>query len=278
MARRRLDAELTRRGLARSREQAQELIASGAVTVRGTVATKPATQVEMSEAIEVLASTDHGFVSRGAVKLSGALDNFTSIQLAGRDCLDAGASTGGFTQVLLQRGVARVLAVDVGYGQLAWQLRNDPAVTVMERTNIRTLTADDLPYRPDLLVADLSFISLRLVLPSLIACAAPDADFILMVKPQFEVGRELVGDGVIRDPVVRAGAVQAVADHGVQRGLDVLGVVASPLPGPQGNVEFFLWMRNGAGGNTVDGADTPITLRDDALSAAISRAIEEGPL
>ena len=277
MARRRLDAELTRRGLARSREQAQELIAAGAVTVRGTVATKPATQVETSEAIEVVVSTDHGFVSRGAVKLSGALDSYTSIEVTNRDCLDAGASTGGFTQVLLERGAARVLAVDVGYGQLAWPLRNDPRVTVMERTNIRGLTSADLDFLPDLIVADLSFISLRLVLPSLMSCARPDADFVLMVKPQFEVGREAVGDGVIRDPSVRAGAVQSVADEALGQGLDVLGVVASPLPGPQGNVEFFLWMRTGAGGNTVDDAHEHVPLRDDALSAAIEHAIQEGP-
>jgi len=277
MARRRLDAELTRRGLARSREQAQELIAAGAVTVRGTVATKAATQVETSEAIEVVASADHGFVSRGAFKLSGALDTFASIDLTGRDCLDAGASTGGFTQVLLERGVARVLAVDVGYGQLAWPLRTDPRVTVMERTNVRTLTTEDLPFQPDLVVADLSFISLRLVLPSLTGCAAADCDFLLMVKPQFEVGRQAVGDGVIRDPLIRAEAVQSVADQAVKQGLDVLGVVASPLPGPQGNVEFFLWLRNGTGGKTVEGAAVPIRLRDDALVAAITRAIEEGP-
>ncbi len=148
---------------------------------------------------------------------------------------------------------------------------------VMERTNIRTLNAEDLTFVPDLLVADLSFISLRLVMPSLIACVAPDADFVLMVKPQFEVGRDLVGDGVIRDPLIRTGAVQGVADEAVRRGLTVAGVVASPLPGPQGNVEFFLWLRNGAGGNTVDGAPAPVGLRDDALSAAITQAIEEGP-
>ncbi|MDO9485405.1 MAG: TlyA family RNA methyltransferase [Actinomycetota bacterium] len=277
MARRRLDAELTRRGLARSREQAQELIASGAVTVRGTVATKPATQVETSEAIEVVVSADHGFVSRGAVKLSGALDTFVSINLENRDCLDAGASTGGFTQVLLERGVGRVLAVDVGYGQLAWPLRNDERVTVMERTNVRSLTRVDLPFQPDLIVADLSFISLRLVLPHLIACASADSDMLVMVKPQFEVGREAVGDGVIRDPLIRAEAVQSVAHEALLKGLQVLGVVASSLPGPQGNVEFFLWLRAGAGGRTVDGAALPSPLRDDALSAAITRAIQEGP-
>jgi len=277
MARRRLDAELARRGLARSREQAQELIAAGAVTVRGTVATKPATQVETSEAIEVLTSTEHGYVSRGALKLLGALEAFPQVGLALRDCLDAGASTGGFTQVLLQRGVARVLAVDVGYGQLAWELRTDARVVVLERTNIRTLTADELPFLPDLVVADLSFISLRLVLPALLQCARPDCDLLLMVKPQFEVGREAVGDGVIRDPQVRAGAVLAVASAAIELGVEVVGVVASPLPGPQGNVEFFLWLRRGAGGTTVDGADIPSGLRDDALHAAIDRAIEEGP-
>ena len=277
MARRRLDAELTRRGLARSREQAQELIASGAVTVRGNVASKPATQVETSDAIEVLTSSDHGYVSRGAVKLNGALDAFSMIDVQGRKCLDAGASTGGFTQVLLERGADRVLAVDVGYGQLAWQLRNDERVVVMERTNIRTLTAADVEYPADLIVADLSFISLALVLPALLACSATDSDFVIMVKPQFEVGREAVGDGVIRDPQVRAGAVLTVAERALGLGLDVCGVAASPLPGPSGNVEFFLWLRRGTGGKAVDGAREPLRLRDDDLRTAIQRAVEEGP-
>lgn len=277
MARRRLDAELTRRGLARSREQAQELIARGAVTVRGAVATKAATQVDTSEAIEVVTAQDHGYVSRGAVKLNGALDAFSGISVVGRNCLDAGASTGGFTQVLLERGASRVLAVDVGYGQLAWPLRTDPRVVVMERTNVRALTAAELDFPADLVVADLSFISLALVLPALIACTTPDADLVLMVKPQFEVGRELVGDGVIRDPQVREDAVASVAARAQALGLAVLGVTASPLPGPSGNVEYFLRFQRGLGGASVDGAPLPSPLRDDDLRTAIRRAVQEGP-
>jgi len=277
MARRRLDAELTRRGLARSREQAQELIAGGHVTVKGGVATKPATQVEASDAIEVVTSNDHGYVSRGAVKLNGALDAFISIDVSGRECLDAGASTGGFTQVLLERGAAKVLAVDVGYGQLAWPLRTDERVVVMERTNIRTLRPDSLEYLADLFVADLSFISLALVLPAMVSCSASDTDFVLMVKPQFEVGREAVGDGVIRDPNIRMSTVQAVADRAISMGLAVAGVVASPLPGPSGNVEYFLWLQRGLGGKAVDGAPQALHLRDDVLREAIIRAIQEGP-
>lgn len=265
MTLRRLDAELTRRGLARSREHARELIASGAVVVRGTVAAKPATQVNDFDSIVVHDDdVGHGYVSRGAVKLAGALDHFSQIPIAGRHCLDAGASTGGFTEVLLRRDAAAVLAVDVGYGQLAWSLRTDDRVHVFERMNVRAMTPADFPFRPDLVVADLSFISLEIVLPAMRATATPDADFVLMVKPQFEVGREFVGDGVVRDPSLRAGAVRKVADCALGLGLSTHGVVASPLPGPSGNVEFFLWLSE-----RQAAADT--------LESMIERAIEEGP-
>jgi 23S rRNA (cytidine1920-2'-O)/16S rRNA (cytidine1409-2'-O)-methyltransferase len=277
MARRRLDAELVRRGLARSRDQAQEFIASGVVTVKGAVATKAATQVETSDPVEVVVDEGHGYVSRGAVKLNGALEAFVNIDVSNRFCLDAGASTGGFTQVLLERGAARVLAVDVGYGQLAWPIRTNERVVVMERTNIRTLTAQDIDFLADLIVADLSFISLGLVLPAIVACSAEHSDFVIMVKPQFEVGREAVGDGVIRDPLVRMSAVQSVADRAVALGLEVAGVAASPLPGPSGNVEYFLWLQRGNGGKPVDEAPRPSYLRDDDLSHAIITAVEEGP-
>jgi 23S rRNA (cytidine1920-2'-O)/16S rRNA (cytidine1409-2'-O)-methyltransferase len=277
MARRRLDAELVRRGLARSRDQAQEFIASGVVTVKGAVATKAATQVETSDPVEVIVDEGHGYVSRGAVKLNGALEAFVNIDVSNRFCLDAGASTGGFTQVLLERGAARVLAVDVGYGQLAWPIRTNERVVVMERTNIRTLTAQDIDFLADLIVADLSFISLGLVLPAIVACSAEHSDFVIMVKPQFEVGREAVGDGVIRDPLVRMSAVQSVADRAVALGLEVAGVAASPLPGPSGNVEYFLWLQRGNGGKPVDEAPRPSYLRDDDLSHAIITAVEEGP-
>jgi 23S rRNA (cytidine1920-2'-O)/16S rRNA (cytidine1409-2'-O)-methyltransferase len=243
----RLDAELVRRGLARSRDQAAELIAAGRVAVGGQVAAKPASQVAVDAAITVEQASDGPeYVSRGGHKLAGALAAFGGIVVAGRRCLDAGASTGGFTDVLLRAGAAHVVAVDVGYGQLAWALQTDERVTVLDRVNVRTLTPEQVAPPPDLVVADLSFISLTLVLPALAACAAPDADFLLMVKPQFEVGRELAGSGVVRDPELRAGAVSAVAAAAGKLGLGVAGVTASPLPGPSGNVEYFLWLRRGA--------------------------------
>ena len=183
--------------------------------------------------------------------------------MAGRRCLDAGASTGGFTDVLLRAGAAHVIALDVGHGQLAWNLRTDPRVTVLDRVNVRSLTAEQVAPAPGLITADLSFISLALVLPALAGCAAPDADFILLVKPQFEVGKGKVGaGGVVRDPALRAAAVESVAAAALALGLGVQGVVASPLPGPSGNVEYFLWLRRGA----------------DALDpGALQRAITEGP-
>jgi 23S rRNA (cytidine1920-2'-O)/16S rRNA (cytidine1409-2'-O)-methyltransferase len=250
MARRnRLDTELVRRGLARSREQAAELVAAGLVEVRGTTATKAAAMVDLADPVRVVEGAGEGYVSRGAHKLIGAFDAFEPLGLAvaGRRCLDAGASTGGFTEVLLRRDAAEVVAVDVGYGQLAWSLRNDERVRVHERTNVRTLTPDAIGGPVALTVADLSFISLRLVLPALAACTAPDGDLVPMVKPQFEVGKERVGaGGVVRDPALRAEAVLDVAAAAAQLGLGVAGVVASPLPGPSGNVEFFLWLRRGA--------------------------------
>src|SRR6185503_2538497 len=185
-----LDAELVRRQLARSRDQASELILAGRVQVRGSTATKPATGVEHDTPIRVVdAEAEPGYASRAAHKLLGALAEF-DIAVAGRRCLDAGASTGGFTDVLLRRGASEVVAVDVGYGQLAWSLRSDDRVRVLERTNVRSLTPEAIDGPVDLVVADLSFISLRLVLPALIGCANDDADQLLMVKPQFEVGRE----------------------------------------------------------------------------------------
>jgi 23S rRNA (cytidine1920-2'-O)/16S rRNA (cytidine1409-2'-O)-methyltransferase len=186
------------------------------------------------------------FVSRGGEKLDAALARF-ELDPAGRDCLDAGASTGGFTDVLLRAGARQVVAVDVGYGQLAWPIRTNDRVVVLERTNVRTLTPDLIGGVVDLTVADLSFISLRLVLPALAACTAPDGDLALMVKPQFEVGRERVGSGgVVRDPGLRAEAVLDVAGAAGGLGLGVAGVTASPLPGPSGNVEFFVWFRRDA--------------------------------
>ncbi len=250
MTRRRLDAELVRRGLARSREHAAALIDGGRVRVGGTPAVKSATQVDAAASIAVAASeSGPDYVSRGAYKLLGALTAFadTGLDVGGRRCLDAGASTGGFTDVLLRAGAARVVAVDVGYGQLAWPIRTSDRVDVHERTNVRTLTPEAIGGPADLTVADLSFISLALVLPALAACTAPDGDLALMVKPQFEVGRERVGPGgVVRDPALRAEAVLDVAAAAGELGLGVAGVTASPLPGPSGNVEFFVWFRRDA--------------------------------
>jgi 23S rRNA (cytidine1920-2'-O)/16S rRNA (cytidine1409-2'-O)-methyltransferase len=246
----RLDAELVRRGLARSREHAAGLIDAGAVRIAGTVATKAATAVEPSAPVVVAESDGQpNFASRGGHKLSGALSAFAELGLAvqGRRCLDAGASTGGFTDVLLRSGAASVVAVDVGYGQLAWALRTDPRVTVLDRTNVRGLTPESIGGEVSLTVADLSFISLRLVLPALARCTEPGGDLLPMVKPQFEVGRERLGSGgVVRDPALRAEAVLSVAEEAAKNGLGVAGVVASPLPGPSGNVEFFLWLRRDA--------------------------------
>jgi 23S rRNA (cytidine1920-2'-O)/16S rRNA (cytidine1409-2'-O)-methyltransferase len=261
----RLDAELVRRGLARSRVQAADLIAAGHVAVAGQPAGKPATQVAQDAAITVTADqAGPDYVSRGGHKLAGALAALPALGVAGRRCLDAGASTGGFTDVLLRSGAGHVTAVDVGYGQLAWSLRTDPRVTVLDRVNVRNLQPDQVAAPPpDLVVGDLSFISLTQVLPALVACAEPDADFVLLVKPQFEVGKGKVGaGGVVRDPGLRASAVTAVADAALSLRLGVLGVTASPLPGPSGNVEYFLWLRRGA--PALDPAD-------------LSTAIAEGP-
>jgi len=243
----RLDAELVRRGLARSRDQAADLIAAGRVAVNGQTALKAASQVAIDAAITVQrASGEPEYVSRGGHKLAGALAAFDGLVVADRRCLDAGASTGGFTDVLLRSGAAHVVAVDVGYGQLAWSLQTDARVTVLDRVNIRGLTPDQVAPAPDLVVADLSFISLALVLPALVGCAAPTADFVLMVKPQFEVGKDQVGGGVVRDPALRAAAVTSVAAAASTLGLGVAGITASPLRGPSGNVEYFLWLRRGA--------------------------------
>ena len=250
MARRtRLDADLVRRGLARSREQAVTLIQAGRVEVRGTAVHKPATMVDPADPVRVRADDLTRYVSRGGHKLAGALDAFAPAGLcvAGRRCLDAGASTGGFTDVLLRAGATEVVVVDVAYGELAWSLRTDARVRLHERTNARGITPDAIGGPVDLVVADLSFISLRLVLPALAGCTRPDGDLVPMVKPQFEVGRDRVGaGGVVRDPDLRAEAVLAVAAVADGLGFGVAGMARSILPGPAGNVEFFLWLRRDA--------------------------------
>lgn len=259
----RLDAELVRRGLARSRDHASALIADGRVTVRGTVAGKAATAVEADAPIVVREDTaDENWASRGAHKLIGALDAF-ALPVDGKRCLDAGASTGGFTDVLLRRGAKHVVAADVGRGLLVWRLQTDDRVTVLDRTNVRSLDPAAVGDPVDLVVADLSFISLGLVLPALMACAGEQADLLPMVKPQFEVGKERLGSGgVVRDPELRAEAVLGVLADAAKLGLRAHGVVASPLPGPSGNVEYFVWLRRG---DPVD------------ASELVAAAVREGP-
>lgn len=240
----RLDQELVRRGIAHSREQAQGLIESGAVYVQGIRANKSATQVESDISI-VVKSQGEEFASRGAHKLLGALDAF-KFDVTGLRVLDAGASTGGFTDVLLRKGARQVVAVDVGYGQLVWSLQQDPRVVVLDRTNVRTITSDVIGGMVDVTVADLSFISLELVLPAL--ARVTTGSMLLMVKPQFEVGKESLGrGGVVREPALRIAAVEQVARTASQLGWQAKGVVASPLPGPAGNVEYFLWLEQGPG-------------------------------
>ncbi len=255
MTRRRLDAELVRRGLAVSRTEAQTAVRDGIVRLGGRVAEKPSTLVQPAEPIELVAPARR-FVSRGGGKLDAALDRF-GVDPAGRGCLDVGASTGGFTDCLLRRGAEHVVAVDVGYGQLAWSLRRDPRVTVLERTNARDLTRDDLPYVPSLIVGDLSFISLALVVPALAGVAGSGSDLVLLVKPQFEAGRRDVGrGGVVRDAAVWRRALERVIEACGTAGLGVEAVMASTLPGPAGNVEFPLHAVNGpaARGPDLDGA------------------------
>ncbi|MDQ6613612.1 MAG: TlyA family RNA methyltransferase [Actinomycetota bacterium] len=243
--RRRLDIELVRRGLVNSREQAQAAVAAGEVLVRGAVADKAARLVDSADAV-ILAGRPPRFVSRGGLKLDAALDGF-DIDVTGRRALDAGASTGGFTDCLLQRGAATVVAVDVGRGQLHQRLAADPRVHSRERTNIRFLTLDQVGGSPfDVVVADLSFISLRTVAPVLLdRLSGPDADVVVLVKPQFEAGRQAAsaGRGVIRDPAVWSQTLlhvlRALTDHGAA----MIGIMVSPLTGADGNVEFLVYCR-----------------------------------
>jgi 23S rRNA (cytidine1920-2'-O)/16S rRNA (cytidine1409-2'-O)-methyltransferase len=240
-----------RRGLAGSRAEAQEAVRAGHVTVRGTPATKSTTLVGMDEAV-VVGEAARPFVSRAGQKLAAALDAF-SIDPAGRDCLDAGASTGGFTDCMLQRRARHVVALDVGYGQLAWELRTDPRVTILEKTNVRDLERGLLPYRPSLLTTDLSFISLRLAMDPLIRVAQPAADLVLLIKPQFEARRDRVGrGGVVRDPDTWRSAIEGVVEGTRAAGAGGAGLIVSPVMGPAGNVEFLLHARVGEDASTLD--------------------------
>ncbi len=251
MTRTRLDLELVRRGLAATRQEAIDLIQARRVIVGGSTAVKAETLVASAEPVSV-EREGAGHASRGGEKLEAALKRF-GIDPRGRRCLDAGSSTGGFTDVLLARGATRVVSIDVGYGQLAWKLRTDDRVVVMERTNIRDVRPDDIPYAPDLVTADLSFISLASVTPDLVALSAPGADLVLLVKPQFEAPRADVGHGgVVRDPDVWRSAIASVAASSCGAGAEPVAAMASPLPGPSGNVEFFLHARVGGEPTELD--------------------------
>jgi 23S rRNA (cytidine1920-2'-O)/16S rRNA (cytidine1409-2'-O)-methyltransferase len=257
----RLDRELVRRGLAPSREAAGAAIRAGRVLVGGAVAAKASTLVSTADPV-ALAGPARRWASRGGDKLAPALERLR-VPVAGRRCLDAGASAGGFTDVLLRAGAAEVVAVDVGYGQLDQRLRQDPRVRVLDRTNVRALDAEPIGGPVELTAADLSFISLRLVLPVLARLTRDDGDLVLLVKPQFEAGREAVGrGGVVRDPAARAAAVRGVAEAGVPLGLGVAGICPSPLPGPAGNLELFLHLRVGAA--PLDETDLQTALAEGA--------------
>ncbi|MDU0477625.1 TlyA family RNA methyltransferase [Staphylococcus chromogenes] len=271
VARRRLDAELVRRKIARSREHATELIRGRHVYVAGMLAIKPASVVEPDVSIKVVDVVDDDWASRGAHKLLGALAAFEpqGLSLRGKKVLDAGASTGGFTDVCVRREAREVVSVDVGYGQLVWRLQNDDRVRVVDRTNIRHLTLEHTGGTCDAMVGDLSFISLKLVLPAIVSVLDDGADLLPMVKPQFEVGKDRLGKGgVVTSPQLREEVTFEVARYAVSLGLSLRGVVASPLPGPSGNVEYFLWL-------VKDGGATQPSEED--MAAMVARAIQEGP-
>ncbi|MCF4121533.1 TlyA family RNA methyltransferase [Antribacter sp. KLBMP9083] len=283
----RVDAELVRRGLARSRKHAAELVAAGRVMAGGRAVAKPSALVAADDAIDVSGGeyTEYEYASRAGLKLAGALDALdalvaasgrsgaggtpgtTGLVVSGAWCVDLGASTGGFTDVLLRRGAEHVVAIDVGHDQIVPQLREDPRVTVVEGFNVRDLMPGDLERSPDVLVADLSFISLQKVLPAVVGIAGPGTHALLLVKPQFEVGRERLGSGgVVRDPALHRDAVTSVARAAEEAGLRVRAVVPSPLPGPNGNREFFLWLVPAQPDETVA-----------AIDEAVARAVAWDP-
>lgn len=241
MSRTRLDQLVVERGLAPSRERARALILAHQVSVDGTLVTKAGTPVDDGAAV-ALVTPDHPYVGRGGLKLAHALDVF-GIDVAGREALDIGASTGGFTDVLLQRGAVRVVALDVGHGQLDWRLRNDPRVVVIEHFNARRLALTDLPGQVDIVVIDVSFISLRQILPVVPPLLRPGADVVALVKPQFEAGRDEVRKGIIRDAAVQARVLDEVTAEAAGVGLSRVAATPSPITGQKGNVEFLLHLR-----------------------------------
>jgi 23S rRNA (cytidine1920-2'-O)/16S rRNA (cytidine1409-2'-O)-methyltransferase len=241
--RKRLDILLVDRGLAASREQARRLIMAGAVVVNDQRVDKPGTLIALTAAIRIKDEARSRYVSRGGYKLEAALRAF-ALDIRGAIALDVGASTGGFTDCLLQHGAARVYAVDVGYGQLAWSLRQDPRVVSLERRNIRTLDPGELREIPTVAVIDTSFISLTLVIPKVLEFLAPDGTLLALVKPQFEVGKGKVGKGgVVRDPALHAAVVAHLQAQAAQWQVEVRGLVESPLLGPKGNKEFLLYLQ-----------------------------------
>jgi 23S rRNA (cytidine1920-2'-O)/16S rRNA (cytidine1409-2'-O)-methyltransferase len=237
----RIDILVVEQGLAKSRQQAQAFILAGKVSVNGSIVDKVGTKIPVRAALTICGNK-MPYVSRGGVKLEAALNHF-QLTVSGLQCLDLGASTGGFTDCLLQRGASTVICVDVGYGQLDWKLRNDPRVTILERTNIRYLQPDALPYRVDLVTIDVSFISLRIVVPAVLKFLKSGGWIIALIKPQFEVGKGAVGKGgVIRDPRQHQTVVEDLSLFFQNLGLKVQGVVPSPILGPKGNKEFLMFL------------------------------------
>lgn len=265
-ARTRLDRRLVDEGLAASREEARELIERGAVTVNGVVRDKPSSMTDRDATLRVARAEGPRWASRGAHKLLRGLDVF-AISPAGKLCADIGASTGGFTHVLLSRGASRVAAIDVGYGQLAWELRSDPRVLVLERTNARAVSPDEVGWLSELIVMDASFISLRLLLPNVERLMAPGGDIVALVKPQFEVGREHVGRGVVRDPALHLSALTDVARGAGDTGLRAIAATWSPIRGPEGNIEFIYHIRR------ASETDAP-AMTTDVLEHVVSGAHE----
>ena len=279
----RLDVELVRRGLARARGQAEELLRAGRVQVDGRPAAKASMKVGAASDLVVVPADQPDYVGRGALKLAGVLDDLAfagdAPQVMGRRCLDAGASTGGFTQVLLERGAQRVIAVDVGHGQLAALLLADPRVIDRPGTTVRGLAPEQVGGQVDLLVADLSFISVAVVLADLVALVRPGGDLLVLVKPQFEVGRERLGSGgVVRDMARRVEAVESVARAALDvHGLAVRAVRASRWPGPSGNVEYFQWLTRPGGADPAGVGPAPAGIGADELGHEVRRVVRQGP-
>ena len=260
----RLDQLVFDLGLAESRERAKTTVMSGLVFVNGQRADKPGMQVSPDVNVEVK-GTALPYVSRGGLKLEKALKVFP-IDVNGKVCIDCGASTGGFTDVLLKNGAAKVYSVDVGYGQLAWSLRNDERVVNMERTNIRYISSEQIPEPLDICVMDLSFISVKLVLPAVCALLKDDAQLVCLIKPQFEAGREEVGKkGVVRDVKVHEEVVRGILDFAPGIGLSVQGLDFSPIKGPEGNIEYICWMKNSAAPSAAIDAAAVVAASHEAL-------------